>query len=271
MVFITKMYKVLILLVSCIFVFGACESNSIDEDAYEASYEPNTESSYTITYGGTTYENVKVVFDEHGNFASFSGSFGEIYNSRLASNSSFSVYVNSARELSFYDNLDENLKDNELTVIPSSLYHQTRVSTRSSSVNNIPGYNYNSVLELYDDRNFEDRHYSFSLNDSIIEVENSDLKKSPYKFNDKCSSLRIANNLPTKEGYFLKLGAYSYETKDIVAVFIGFDDKNFSDRTIVCSTGAGTLKEYRSLPGFNDKLSSFKFLYAQKGQYTDHF
>lgn len=146
-----------------------------------------------------------------------------------------------------------------------------RVSTRSSSVNNIPGYNYNSVLELYDDRNFKDRHYSFSLNDSIIEVENSDLKKSPYKFNDKCSSLRIANNLPTKEGYFLKLGAYSYETKDIVAVFIGFDDKNFSDRTIVCSTGAGTLKEYRSLPGFNDKLSSFKFLYAQKGQYTDHF
>lgn len=75
-------------------------------------------------------------------------------------------------------------------------------------------------------------------------------------------------NDPNKE---FQLGYFSYPCSNIDAVFIGYDDRNFSDRTITCVAHAGDKKECSNLPGFNDKLSSFKFFFAQKGQYTSSF
>ncbi|MCC8096693.1 MAG: hypothetical protein LIP05_16010, partial [Tannerellaceae bacterium] len=60
----------------------------------------------------------------------------------------------------------------------------------------LPGYDYLAVLKLHDDKNFKDRFVGDTLTLSKIAKENSNLKDSPHKFNDKCSLLIITNNLP---------------------------------------------------------------------------
>lgn len=125
-----------------------------------------------------------------------------------------------------------------------------------------------AVLTLYDDKYYKDRSLTFGLFENRLNLAVANLKDKSFKFNDKCSSLIIKNNFCDPDHYFT-LGVDNCPYSKIEAVFVGYDDRNFSDRTITGIAVANSIKKYATLPGFNDKLSSFKFLLARKGQYHD--
>lgn len=219
-----------------------------------------------ITYKGETYENVPFSYDEMGEFLFLDDSFSIIYEKELLNNKEWSIKIEDSSHITFYKDLNSNLLSNGIEHlspitenIPSVFFKETRSS-----------YEFLAKLELFDDKYFKDRHYPWYLNDTTIYVSVSNLKNF-NGFNDKTSSLIIENNLPNSPNYSFKLGNYTYPCSEIDAVFIGYDDKNFSDRTIVCLATAGTVKEHPYLPGFNDKLSSFEFFFARNGQYKERF
>ena len=144
-------------------------------------------------------------------------------------------------------------------------------TTRTESNENMTlgAYDLATVI-LYDDRDFKDRNLPFALTESEKSVEVPNLK-DVNGFNDKCSSLILTNNLPNEPNQTFKLGSYEYPCTNIDAVFIGYDDHGYSDRTIICTAAAAEVKKYNTLPNFNDKMSSFKFFFAQKGQYKPSF
>lgn len=218
---------------------------------------------FDITYDGVVYKNVPTGYDANGDFVFFDEDFSKVYSENLANNNGWSLAVKGDNEITFYDNLDENFKDNEINIVKA-------VSLDDASAKDVKtraGY-YDSYAELtlYDDRDFKDRHYPFTLADTTY-YEVKDLKSKPWKFNDKCSSLIIDNKLPNDASQSIKLGNFTYPCSNVDAVFIGYDDKNFSDRTITGVAHAAEIRKHASLPGFNDKLSSFKFFLAPIGKY----
>lgn len=107
------------------------------------------------------------------------------------------------------------------------------------------------------------------LNDTIISQDVADLGVSKWKFNDKCSSVILTNNMPNDPNKVFKLGYYFYQCSKIDAVFIGYEDKDLTGHSIILTCPPAGYKKYPSLPGFNDKLSSLEFIFAQKGQYSE--
>lgn len=249
----------------CVILLTACNNEDTPAMHEEVSLEP--QEFLNITYMGQSFENVPTAYDENGDFIFLDGKFAEIYQENLANDPDWSISIKGPNDIEFFSNLEENLKSNGIEIdsnIKSSIAYPVDALTRA-------GYDDLASLTIYDDKEYKDRNYTFVLNDSTISTEVSNLKDSPWKFNDKCSSLKIVNNMPNDPNKEFKLGYFTYPCSDIDAVFIGYDDKNFSDRTITCVAHAGGKKDCSSLPGFNDKLSSFKFFFAQKGQYTSSF
>jgi hypothetical protein len=262
--------KQLVKLLSISFLtIGAMASCSDEVDTPQTQAEGiktmsnDTMEYLNITYNGVTYYNVPTTYDENGDFVFNDNDFAPIYAAELANDPDWSISANDASNITFYSSLASNLKSNGIEIdkdIKSvdgmmSIFASTRTS-----------YEYLAEVTLYDDTNYKDRNFSFQLNDSIISTQVANLKQ--YSFNDKCSSLIITNNMPDDSNENFQLGYFTYSCSEIEAVFIGYDDKNFSDRTITCVCPPSGVKKYPSLPGFNDKLSSFKFFFAKKGQYS---
>ena len=244
---------------------SACSSEDLTPTSNEEGIVP--QEFLNITYKGQSFENVPTAYDENGDFIFLDKEFSKIYQKNLANDSDWSISIKGSSDIEFFSNLDENLEANGIEIDPeikSIVAYPIDVLTRA-------GYEDLASVTLFDDKDFKDRNYTFVLNDSIISTDVRNLKNSPWKFNDKCSSLKIANNMPNDPNKEFKLGYFTYPCSNIDAVFIGYDDRDFSDRTITCVAHAGDKKECPSLPGFNDKLSSFKFFFAQKGQYTSSF
>ena len=181
-----------------------------------------------ITYKGKTYQNVPTSYDENGDFLFLDSEFSAIYAEELANDLDWSISAKDSHNITFYPDLKNNLDSNGIEVDESIEAVDAALAVALTRA----GYNDLAEVTLYDDRDFKDRNYSFQLNDSIF-----------------------------------KLGYFEYPCSEIEAVFIGYDDRNFSDRTITCVAPPTSVKKYPSLPGFNDKMSSFKLLFAKKGQY----
>ena len=183
----------------------------------------------------------------------------------MANDYDWSISAKDSYNITFYPSLESNLKSNRLTVIEdanSSTKSILKQLTRSASDSL-------AVLTLYDDKYYKDRSLTFGLFENRLSLAVANLKDKSFKFNDKCSSLIIKNNFPDDPDHYFTLGVDNCPYSKIEAVFVGYDDRNFSDRTITGIAVANSIKKYATLPGFNDKLSSFKFLLARKGQYHD--
>lgn len=163
--------------------------------------------------------------------------------------------------ITFHDDLQENMTANGIEPVSDA------------NVSSYPGTRADddvlAILDLYDDKHFKDRHKDAQLTNATREVDVPNLKKSPWKFNDKCSSLKITNNIPNDATTTFNLNGFDRPCSEIDAVFIGYDDINYGDRTYIAVAHAGKYEPFATLSGFNDKLSSFKFLLALRGQYKD--
>lgn len=218
-----------------------------------------------ITYKGIKYKNVPTTYDENGDFIFLDNEFSAVYQNELANDYDWSISAKDSYNITFYPSLESNLKSNGLTVIEdanSSTKSILKQLTRSASDSL-------AVLTLYDDKYYKDRSLTFGLFENKHNYPVANLKDKKYKFNDKCSSLIIKNNFPDDPDHYFPLNVGNCPYSKVEAVFVGYDDRNFSDRTITGIAVANSIKKYATLPGFNDKLSSFKFLLARKGQYHD--
>lgn len=220
-----------------------------------------------ITYKGITYKNVPTTYDENGDFIFLDNEFSTVYQNELANDYDWSISAKDSYNITFYPSLESNLKSNGLTVIDnvnSSAKSILKQSTRAANP-------ILAELTLYDDQYYKDRSLSFFLLEEQQSYSVANLKDKSWKFNDKCSSLIIRNNFPDDPNQSHTITDYPYPCpcSEIEAVFVGYDDRNFSDRTITGIAVANSIKKYATLPGFNDKLSSFKFFLARKGQFHD--
>lgn len=243
----------------------ACNSDSQEPLGGNNLNEP--ENYLNITYKGKTYKDVPTAYDSKGDFVFLDKDFAPIYNAELASDLDYSIDITGQRDLTFYPDLNSNLKSNGITIAPQTYNKETSKALIETRV----GYEKNAILLLYDDKYCLDNYREFRLDINTISTYCENLKNSKWKFNDKCSSLIITNNLPNDPTQQIKLGDFYFPCSKVDAVFIGYDDKYYSDRTITCLAHPAEVKRHDYLPGFNDKLSSFKFFFAQKDQYTERF
>lgn len=268
-----QLFKFATLFVAAIGVMTSC-SEEVDAPQSQADADDvltrstDTIEYLNITYKGVTYDNVPTTYDENGDFVFSDDEFAPIYAAELANDPDWSISAKDAQNITFYGSLTSNLEANGIEIDQDV---KVVDGSRSYVIPSRASYEHLAEVTLYDDRDFKDRNYSFQLNDSIISTEVANLKNKPWSFNDKCSSLIITNNMPNDPNKTFKLGYFDYPCSEIEAVFIGYDDRNFTDRTITCVCQPSDVKKYASLPGFNDKMSSFKFFFAKKGQYSSSF
>lgn len=211
-----------------------------------------------ITYNGIKYSKVPTAYDKEGEFLFLDDDFSKIFDSELRHLSTLSIYLVSDNEIKMYRDLQSNLKDQDLELIPVDLTRSTIVS---------PNQNFIALAYLYDDKNFKDRHLEFGMltgKDLIYEPN----LKSQYAFNDKCSSITLMNYLPNDATKILDLDTYDMKYSEAALVLIGYDDVNFGDRTYTCIANPSETKQYKELKNFNDKMSSLQMFYAKKGTYT---
>ncbi len=201
-------------------------------------------------------------YDHDGNFVFLDDDFAKIYAEELAENTNWSIFVQNEHSFTFYNSLSENLDKNHLDVIEDVNLQSLPEHFSRSLYGNL------AELHLYDDRDYADTTKDFYLTSSATSIQVPDLKSNTYKFNDKCSSFKLHNALPNDPNTTISThGGYSYPCSNVVAVFIGFDDKNYADRSIVATAEPSSHKLMPSIPNFNDKMSSFKFLFAVRGLY----
>lgn len=221
-----------------------------------------------ITYKDTTYLDVPTTYDENGDFIFMDEEFAAIYAAELANDPDWSISATDAANITFYNNLEDNLNDNGIeipdscSIIPLDSYNMAMGTRAGGGDTDLA-----SVL-LYDDKEFKDRSVGFVLTRLTSRYENSKFGSYPWSFNDKCSSMKISNQMPKDPTSILVNENLKYS--EAYLVFIGYDDHDYSDRSIICVVPHQTLKEYSSLPGFNDKMSSCKCFYAKIGDYQSN-
>lgn len=115
-----------------------------------------------------------------------------------------------------------------------------------------------------DDKSYKDTRKEIVLRNTISKYV-PNLKDS--SFNDKCSSLKLTNNIPNDPIKTITIGSYTYKCTDVHLVFVGYDDTDYSDRTYTCIASASDVNVHPELKNFNDKLSSLQLFFAQKGSY----
>lgn len=240
-----------------IIVLASCsQENDLNKSDVEGIL---VEDFLDIEYENTLYNHVPYGYDKNGDIVFLDDKFSKVYEEKLAMNPNWSMSLESENKIIFYDSLEENMESHGLKTIEG-----TTVSTRG-------GMDLIAQVFLYDDKNFCDRHCDFSLYNFLgwNSVWIDDLNDSNYKFNDKCSSLVIDNNLPSTNAYneTIIISGFTYAANNVDAVFIGYEDKNISGKTITIAVHPATTVKYKSLPGFNDKLSSLRFFLAEKGHY----
>lgn len=255
-------------LMSCIaMLFAACsDTENLESQMKEqnASTRADVPEMLTIHYNGNTYENVPTTYDENGDFVFHDKVFAPIYNRELANDSALSINVKSETEICLYKSLRENIESCGYNY--DEIFNLVNFDNDTNITRGI-GYENLAILEICDDENYGAPSQLHYLTATKLSVEDRRLKYSG--FNDKCSSLRITNNMPNDSTQMFQLGDYACPCSKVEAVFFGFEDKDFAKKTIIYIASAGTQRLAPKLPGFNDKLSSFRFLFARNGQYKE--
>jgi len=246
------------LLVAVSGLFSACDN----EDS--APFAPNSDigsrsSDVTeylnITYKDTTYLDVPTTYDENGDFVFMDDEFATVYESELANDMDWSISATDANNITFYADLKSNLEKSGIDAKEAI----TLINDASDSNMESPARGGETVLLnaiLYDDKDFKDRSVAFTIYLTKPDFSYANFGDYPWQFNDKCSSMVISNQMKKDYTDVIYINGKMYKNSEVYAVFIGYDDRNFSDRTITCVVPHETLKKYPSLPGFNDKMSS---------------
>ena len=256
------MNKIIIPIICILFATTSC-TNETENDLSAVRDITETTQFLTVSYKGVTFKKIPVKYDQNGDFIFIDDKFSKIYEQEIK-NDGYTMFLDSNSQITFYDDLEDFLKDNNLTIIDE----QTTRSGYNSAGTYVISTQYEGGVELYDDKNFLDTRKEFLIDtpDTTISIPN--LGVSPYNFNDKCSSLRVTNNLPSGNFNMIIINGYTYYTKNIVVLFAGYEDNTYRNREIICVAETGSVCSHKELPGFNDKLTSFKLYLAQKGQYN---
>lgn len=252
-------------------ILGIFAQSCVNETESQLNQEIQSQDDIkylNITYKGICYKNIPTKYNSKGEFIFLDDIFSKIYNDELKDLSTLSTLLIDESNIAFYHSLDELLTEQQLTIVELP-FTRSSISTFDFLLNVLAG------IELYDDKNLSDTKKEFILSSDITYLEVSDLKGkdqsgNSYGFNDKCSSLQITNNLPNDSLQTITVNNFNYRCTDINLVFIGYDDKNFSDNRIVCVAPAATSHKHNELPGFNDKLSSFQLSFAHKSQFSEN-
>jgi hypothetical protein len=187
-----------------------------------------------------------------------------IYMIELKNSSTLSIHYEDYNKIEIYDNLESNLKDHNISSLDvKRLIFNTRTDVSDDSSIFI------GVATLYDDKNYKDRSVSMGVTLKSVQYSNPDLGAS-HKFNDKCSSMKLENRLTSDPNQKITLpNGDVFPHTGVDLVFIGYDDKNFSDRTYtIIATPTKKLREIPSVSGFGDKMSSCKLFFYEHGKYT---
>lgn len=243
------------------FSMASCNSEDVVLEEEESPIVPT--EFLNITYQGHTYKSVPTAYDENGDFIFLDEEFSKVYQENISTDQDWSIAIKGDNDIEFYSDLNENLKANGIDIDPNTIPTATPLSNQSTR----GSYENLAELRLFDDKNYGDTNLFFALNDSTISIEVRNLKKDGYHFGDKCSSLKLTNNMPNDPNQTFKLGAFTYPCSNIDAVFIGYEDKKLGKSTITCIAHPTDDHKHSSLPGFNDKLSSFQFFFAQRDHY----
>lgn len=255
-------------LMACIaMLFAACsDTENLESQMNDVSVSTRSEvpEMLTIHYNGNTYENVPTTYDENGDFVFHDKVFAPIYNQELANDSNLSINVKSDNEIALFKDLKSNL---EASGYKYEECMKSLDNTNSQYSTSRIGYDYLAAVELFDDKDYGAPVKKFELTSQVISVE--ERRMHYIDFNDKCSSLKIYNNIPNDSTKTILLGDYEYVCSKVDAVFFGYENKDYAKKTIIYIATAGSYRFAQSLPGFNDKMSSFRFLFAQNGQYQE--
>lgn len=241
--------------------FVSCDNESDTTISSIQGDEIHPQEFLNIKYNGMEYHKVPTTYDEEGEFIFLDENFSQIYERELKGSNTLSIHMIDDSTIEMYQTLDDNLRTNGVDMSKVSQGEsQTRTGVSSSE-------NFLGTVDLWDDKNFKDTHWQFGLLSALYPVWVENLK-SPYKFNDKCSSLKITNNLPNDPSKELNMGTYTLKYSEATLVFIGYDDRGYSDRTYTTFAKPTESKQWKELKDFNDKMSSFKLFFAKTGLYT---
>lgn len=255
------------LLLAVVGILPSCSNEADDPVQYGGDIESRSGEVVeylNITYKDKTYENVPTSYDENGDFIFMDEEFAPIYAAELANDLNWSISAADANNITFYADLEANMSENGIEIPDSTAIIDLKNNKVSLETRAGGGTVDLASVLLYDDKDFKDRSVGFVLNNITTRFENPRFGNYPWSFNDKCSSMRISNQMPNEPSEILVRENLKYS--EACLVFIGFDDRDYSDRTITSVVLHRTLKEYPSLPGFNDKMSSCKCFFAKIGE-----
>lgn len=244
-------------------VMSSCsnEVETIVEQQDKATRAEATEL-LTVTYNGVTYQNVPTSYDENGDFVFLDSKFAPIYEKELANEENLSINIKSADEIEFFKNLKANLESNGYDYNES----EKEMSQGNANISTLDvGYEKLARVELFENKNYGKLKLTYELTSQTISV--AERRLHYQNFNDKCSSVKVYNNIPNDSTKTIQLGDYEYICSNVDAVFIGYEDKDYSKSSITFYANPGTDAYIGDLGKFNDKMSSFKFFFAQKGHY----
>ncbi len=241
--------------------FTSCSNEEEPSANVQEAAQLLPEEYLNILYEGKTYANVPTAYDENGDFVFLDEEFSAVYDAELKDVSTLSIHLVDDESIEMYKSLDDNLQAHCLSMscVPtdSEVLSRTVVS---------PEQNYIGMAVLYDDKKFKDTHWEFGLLAATNPVWIPNLK-SPYKFNDKCSSMILTNNLPNDPNKVLDMGSYTLKYSEATLVFIGYENSGYDKSTYTALANPSVKKEYRELKSFNDKMSSFQLFFAKSGIY----
>ena len=243
-------------------VLGLASCNNEDTPVTQPNANLNPQEFLNISYNGKEYSNIPTTYDENGEFIFLDKDFSKIYEGELKDLSTLSIHLNDESSIEMFKTLDDNLEKHGVEISSVPMGNDVLTRTGVSSEENFLG-----TVDLWDDKKFKDTYWQFGIMTATNPkwVENLG---SPYKFNDKCSSLILTNNLPNDSSKELNMGSYTLKYSEATLVFIGYDDRGYSDRTFTALAKPTEKKEFRELKNFNDKMSSLKLFFARTGVYT---
>lgn len=244
-----------LLLVGSVLGLVSCSNEEIPDQISEGNLSP--QEFLNITYDGKEYINVPTAYDENGDFVFLDEEFSKIYDNELKDLPTLSIHLIDDKNIEMFRSLETNLTAHG--------FDYSKISDESASITRTivsPEENFIGTADLYDDQKFKDRHLQLGISEAIHPAYINDLKT--YGFNDKCSSLKLWNHLPKDESRFLDMGTYLLTYAEASLIFIGNDDRYFSDRTYTAYADASEQKEYKELKNFNDKMSSCRLFFSKR-------
>lgn len=252
-----KFFKSL-MFVACAFSICACSSDDLQEDGFKSRQQASAPTEYlTVTLYGKTYKNTPTSYSAQGDFIFYDEELAKNFVIYSAVHPDYSVRIVSDTEIVFFDNLQADLASDSLQLISS----QSRASRGVIGPDETP----TGHVILYDDRHYKDRNLEFGIANASNILKEHHL--STYGFNDKCSSLKIQNNLPDDPTQTVDLGTSNGTVKcsDAILLFVGYEDTSYrgSTFTVIAYPGA-PMRGLEGLKGFNDKMSSFILSYTRR-------